>query len=123
MSRATEHLHNDSTLPVTTRRGQIMFDLSSQQLSTLPESIRQLIVLETLDIDANQLTALPASLGQLTRLTACSVGKNHLTSLPESLWQLTNLHTFNVTVLEGIMAQAALADVTDAVHVGRGRQA
>jgi len=31
--------------------------------------------------------------------------------------------TFNVTVLEGIMAQAALVDVTDAVHVGRGRQA
>jgi internalin A len=43
-----------------------MLDLSGQQLSTLPESIGQLITLEALDLDANQLTALRESIGQLT---------------------------------------------------------
>ena len=68
---------------------------------------------------------IPGSLGEnfLPRLTAFSVDKNHLTSLPESLWQLTNLRTINVQVLADVMAQAALADVTDAVHVERERQA
>jgi hypothetical protein len=69
------------------------------------------------------LSTLPASLGQCTCLTACGVGNHHLTSLPESLWQLTNLHTINVQMLVDVMAQAALADVTDAVHVERERQA
>jgi lipoate-protein ligase B len=68
------------------------------------------------------LSTLLASLDQFTRLTACGVGNHHLTSLPESLWQLTNLRTINVQMLADVM-QAALADVTDAVHVEREKQA
>ena len=43
-------------------------DLSNLGLMELPESLGQLIALQTLDLSGNQLSALPESLGQLTAL-------------------------------------------------------
>ncbi len=65
--------------------------LSSNQLTTLPDSLGQLTQLTNLDLSNNQLTALPTSLGQLTQLTELRLSYNQLATLPESFGQLKQL--------------------------------
>lgn len=81
-----------STLIEKARRNRSHdLDLSSQNLTELPESISQLTHLQTLFLYGNQLTSLPESIGQLTKLKALSLNNNQLTLLPESIGQLTQL--------------------------------
>jgi len=71
-------------------------NLSSNQLTTLPDSLGQLTQLTSLNLSDNQLTTLPDSLGQLTQLTELNLKNNRLTILPESLGQLTQLTILNL---------------------------
>ena len=73
-------------------------DLSSQGLSSLPESIGNLTNLTELDLSKNQLKSLPESIGNLTNLTLLLLGDNKLNSLPESIGNLTNLCDRYITV-------------------------
>ena len=66
------------------------------QLTTLPESIRQLSALTYLGVSANQLTALPDSISQLYALTQLGVAHNQLTALPKSIRKLSALRVLDV---------------------------
>ena len=63
-------------------------DLSTNQLTTLPESIGNLSSLKELYLYDNQLTTLPESIGNLSSLERLSLHHNQLTTLPESICNL-----------------------------------
>jgi internalin A len=79
------------------RSGAKELDLSGKysekkpRLTELPESLRQLRQLETLNLSNNRLTAMPEWLGQLTQLQSLDLYLLQLKLLPESLGQLTQL--------------------------------
>ncbi len=66
-------------------------DLQDNRLTTLPESLGQLASLQTLLLDHNELTKLPKSLGRLSALRTLALQNNRLTTLPQELGQLTQL--------------------------------
>lgn len=72
-------------------------DLSGNQLTSLPESLGQLVGLQSLYLSGNRLTSLPESLGQLASLQSLNLSFNQLTSLPEWLGQLTSLEALNLS--------------------------
>jgi Leucine-rich repeat (LRR) protein len=59
-------------------------DLSSMQLTELPEAIAALTQLQMLDLSRNQLTALPEAIAALTQLQMLDLSRNQLTALPEA---------------------------------------
>ena len=71
-------------------------DLSAMWLTSLPESIGQLLELGSLTLDNNRLTSLPESIGQLQELGRLILINNQLTSLPESIGQLQKLRDLNL---------------------------
>jgi len=87
-----------SIVPETIRQQtnlQIL-DLGNNQLDSLSEFIGQLTYLKKLRLSFNQLTSLPGSIEQLTNLQTLSLSTNKLTSLPESIGRLTNLQTLGL---------------------------
>ena len=89
---------------------QKVLDLRGKQLSSLPESVIELRVLEELDLDENQLESLPEAIGRLGNLRTLSLYSNRLVSLPEALWQLTNLEKLPINLIRLLEAfDAALA--------------
>ncbi|MDE5086708.1 MAG: leucine-rich repeat domain-containing protein, partial [Trichodesmium sp. St16_bin2-tuft] len=68
-----------------------ILNLSSNQLTSLPESISKLSNLTVLNLSYNQLTSLPESIGELSNLTDLDLSCNQLKSLPESISELSNL--------------------------------
>jgi len=70
---------------------ELKLDLSSLNLTSVPESISQLTSLRFLNLADNQLTELPELIGQLKQLTALYVSNNRLIQLPESIGQLHQL--------------------------------
>ena len=99
------------------RSGAKKLDLSAdlraedfEKLKELPESLSQLLQLQSLNLGGNQLTTLPESLGQLSQLQTLDLGSNQLTTLPESLGQLSQLQSLDLygnqlTTLPGWLAQ------------------
>ena len=71
-------------------------DLSSLELTELPEAISELIDLEVLDISDNQLTALPDSISSLVNLEWLFINNNQLTELPNKFCKLVNLAVLEV---------------------------
>ena len=66
-------------------------DLRLDKITSLPDSITQLVNLTHLDLSRNQITSLPDSIGQLVSLTHLDLSRNQITSLPDSITQLINL--------------------------------
>src|SRR5665647_343915 len=83
-------------IPVTFHQQIVILNLSYSNLTTLPDSIGQLTLLQKLDVSGNQLTTLPDSIGQLTQLRELNVSHNQLTSLPDSIGYLTQLQKLDV---------------------------
>lgn len=71
-------------------------DLSSNELTSLPDSITTLVNLEILDLSNNNLTSLPESIGNLVNLKRLNLSRNQLTSLPKSFNDLVNLEILNL---------------------------
>lgn len=65
-------------------------------LTTLPESIGNLVSLRELKIAWNQLTTLPESIGNLKSLQRLEISRNELTTLPESIGNLKSLEILNL---------------------------
>lgn len=70
--------------------------IMNKGLIKLPNSIKQLKYLHSLDLRMNKLTDLPESIGQLEYLDELSLQDNALKSLPESIGKLTNLTILNL---------------------------
>ncbi|MCH9624979.1 MAG: hypothetical protein S4CHLAM123_01410 [Chlamydiales bacterium] len=62
--------------------------LSSNKLSTLPESSWKLINLNTLNLQFNEIKVLPESIGKLINLSTLYLSMNELTAVPESIGNL-----------------------------------
>jgi len=71
-------------------------DLSSKDLTEIPEAIILFKNLISLDLRNNSLEELPSSLGQLNNLKELYVGANSLTYLPKSLKELSKLEYLNL---------------------------
>ena len=86
---------NLTTLPdsIGNLIGLTILSLRGNQLASLPDSFGNLNALTTLFLDNNYLTSLPDSFGNLRRLTRLGLRGNQLTSLPDSFGNLTALTT------------------------------
>jgi GTPase SAR1 family protein len=73
------------------KSGTTELDLRSMELIELPESLRGLTQLQSLNLAHNNLTILPEWLGELTQLQLLDFSNNQLATLPESMEQLTQL--------------------------------
>ena len=58
------------------------------EIRLLPESVGELVALQTLGLRNNALAALPASVGRLRALQSLSLGRNALEALPDSFCDL-----------------------------------
>lgn len=76
--------------------GLTTLDLGSNKLSTLPEWLGELIHLSILDLGDNELQTLPPSIGNLTGLKVLNLIRNQLTDLPDSVRHLTSLTTLDL---------------------------
>ena len=85
--------NNFSTLPECV--GQLVnlktLDLSYNNFSTLPECVGQLVNLKRLDLKSNNFSTLPECVGQLVNLKWLDLGDNNFSTLPECVGQLVNL--------------------------------
>ena len=67
------------------------FDLEENKLTTIPESIGNLIYLEFLTFYSNLITTVPYSIGNLIHLEWLLLNDNLISSIPESIGLLQNL--------------------------------
>jgi hypothetical protein len=67
------------------------------QLTSLPESIGNLIALENLNLGINKLTTLPKGIGNLIALKNLNLSQNQLTFLPESIENLILLENLDLS--------------------------
>src|SRR5438045_742151 len=63
------------------------------KIAEVPESLRQLTFLQSLDLSQNKLEALPEWLQELTELRSLNVEDNQLTRLPRSWAESCELET------------------------------
>src|ERR1039458_7734451 len=63
-------------------------DLSSLELTAIPDSLAQLAQLRALHISHNQIAAIPDSLAHLAPIEFLSLSRNQITAVPDSLAQL-----------------------------------
>src|SRR5690606_27572794 len=70
--------------------------ITSDQVTTIPESIGNLSHLAGLVVVENQLTEVPDSLGDLTDLTVLILRDNQLPAVPDSIGNLTKLTELNL---------------------------
>lgn len=73
-----------------------MWNEKSCQLTEIPESLRKLKWLQSLELYNNGLTVLPEWLGELTELRSLDLWGNCLNSLPQSVGKLTNLRLLDL---------------------------
>lgn len=66
-------------------------------LKKLPESLRELTHLTSLDLDCNFLKVLPVWIGELTQLKSLDVAINYLEALPESMRRLEQLTSLDIS--------------------------
>ncbi len=75
----------------------ICLDLSSNQLTGLPESFADNLWLSQINFSRNKLTAIPATIEKLKFLNDLNLSENYLTTLPASFSALTNLETLDLS--------------------------
>jgi internalin A len=70
--------------------------LANQEFTSVPEWIRELTELTTLDLGSNKISTLPEWLGDLTSLSILDLGDNGLTTLPQWIGKLKDLKVLNL---------------------------
>ena len=70
--------------------------LNHNNLTRLPESIRELKQLQILDLTKNRLVELPAEIGMLTNLRSLCLFDNHLQDLPSEVGYLYRLENLGI---------------------------
>lgn len=71
----------------------VVLDMSNNDLSFLPESLRNCSSLEEINVSGNPLRQLPAWIGELTSLRMLAVDDCGLLNLPVEVSHLSSLHT------------------------------
>ena len=84
-------------------------NLSFNQLTTIPESIRNLKSLNLLFLSFNKLTYIPPEIGELSKVSHISLSDNMLTSIPSEMGRLKNLTILSVNNNE-------LTSIPDSMH-------
>lgn len=74
----------------------IEINISGTKITSLPDSIRNLSCLQSLNISGTPLTNLPDSIGNLKSLKELYVRKTRIKSLPDSIGNLINLQRLDV---------------------------
>jgi internalin A len=87
-------------------------DLSSLNLTTIPETALQLANLKELSLIGNQIRVIPGSLGQLINLQALYFSSNQIKAIPKALGQLANLQKLylnnnQITAIPGAVCKLA----------------
>lgn len=72
-------------------------DVSSNNLEELPECVGSLSALESLDVSNNDLEELSECVGNLSKLQSLDVSNNNLTELPERVGNLSALQSLNIS--------------------------
>ncbi|MEG3938070.1 COR domain-containing protein [Microcoleus sp. S36b_A3] len=72
-------------------------DLIGNPLGTMPELLLEMKQLESLNLTSIGLTDIPDAIGQLSNLTVLDLSENQITSIPEDLGQLSNLAELNLS--------------------------
>jgi internalin A len=85
-------------IAVAFRDKQSDLDLTQLGLARVPESLRKLTWLDSLNLDSNALTDLPEWIGELAALRQLIVYKNPLRSVPSSLSRLVRLE---ILIIDG----------------------
>ena len=95
-------------------------DLNNNELTALPEWIGDLTALRGLSLNNNGLTALPESIGNLTALTKLELTGNQLAALPESIGNLTALTWLDLGVNQVTALPASLENLTALTRLDLG---
>ncbi|GLD51859.1 E3 ubiquitin-protein ligase LRSAM1 isoform X1, partial [Lates japonicus] len=86
-----------------------VLDLHENKLTSLPEDIGKLALLQILNVEKNRLKALPDSIGDLRLLQTLSLKGNYLSELPSSVGSLHSLRTLDVSDNNIVQLPKALA--------------
>ncbi|KAF7343711.1 Adenylate cyclase [Mycena sanguinolenta] len=95
ISNAKLSVLDDYTLSQFTSLRRLKLD--NNYFQAIPDSLGDLMWLETLSCANNSLSTLPQSIGKLERLETLDVHSNSLTELPASLWNCASLFQLNLT--------------------------
>lgn len=68
-----------------------MLSIKSNELSILPQDIKNLVQLKELRLSRNLLTTLPPEIGENTNLRSLCISLNHLVSIPKEIKKLKSL--------------------------------
>lgn len=72
-------------------------NLSKKHLVIIPEEIKYLIGLESIDLSGNNLTSLPKELGQLNTVNTLDLSNNNFTSIPDEIIKLKALTNLDLS--------------------------
>jgi internalin A len=92
-------------------------NLCYNQLTILQEPIDNLVNLKELYLDHNKLTTLPELIGNLVNLTYLSLGYNQLTALPESISRLVNLKYLYLNNNRLTTLPASILNITKSLQI------
>ncbi|XP_078687163.1 uncharacterized protein LOC144919561 [Branchiostoma floridae x Branchiostoma belcheri] len=91
-------------------------DISNNPLKTLPSTILHMATLKNLNVSNCSLTVLPDSIGDLPSLTSLDISRNDLKTLPNSLSNLPRIETLSLQYC-GCHQVEFLANLTSLRHV------
>lgn len=91
MIQSEAYREAEEKIKVARNFGTKELSLFGMNLTELPQSLSQLVRLQSLSLGGNLLMMIPEWLGQLTKLQSLHLSHNRLTTLPQSLGQLTQL--------------------------------
>jgi len=97
MARYEAYREAEQRIEAARQEGPTKLDLSSLQLTELPEAIAALTQLQILYLFDNQLTAVPEAIAALTQLQILYLSDNQLTEIPESINELNQLTKLSIS--------------------------
>jgi len=87
--------------------------MTRNKISSIPEEIRDLKCLKTLEMNDNNITTLPDWLGELTEVERLDFQSNKLNRIPDSITNLTKLRTLDVRYNEIISLPEDLGNCSE----------
>ena len=76
---------------------QITLDLSNESITVLPDSIEELVNLQSLDLSGTRIIELPDSIEELVNLQSLDLSRTRIIELPESIGKLINLQSLDLS--------------------------